>query len=190
MKSIFITGKTIRREWGLTEIGSSDNDGYWGSYGEPQLCPDGYFVYGYRQKTEPRQGKGDDTALNAVELLCHGARAMTHPVPITGSTQKWGSWSSPAYCQGENNPVTGFQMKIEKRQGDGDDTAANAIDLYCKHGGYIVAYRNTEWGNWRSIVKCPYSEAVMGIKTRVERVLGDGDDTALNGVRLICHKYP
>ena len=172
----------------MTEIWSSDNDGYWGGWGSAQYCPQGSFVYGYRQKTESKQGGGDDTALNAIELHCVGPN-NNGLVRITSSTQKWGNWDSPSYCSGHGNPVTGFQMQIEKEQGKGDDTAANGIKLFCKNGGHILAGRHTNWGTWRSVVKCPHGTAVVGIKTRIEKSVGKGDDTALNGVRLICFDY-
>ena len=80
-------------------------------------------------------------------------------------------------------------MKIESMQGSGDDTAANKVDLYCKHGGSISADTATSWGSWTSVQMCPNGMAVNGLSTRVERNRGSKDDTALNGLKLYCKTY-
>ena len=82
-------------------------------------------------------------------------------------------------------------MNIDPPEGSGDDVAGNNMMLLCKNGEYISASTNTPdyWGRWKSVRTCPPGEAVMGIKTRIERMRGSGDDTALNGVRLYCAKY-
>ncbi len=46
------------------------NSGSWGVWSDPQFCPDGYYVCGLKQKVEPRQGDGDDSAMNAVAFYC------------------------------------------------------------------------------------------------------------------------
>ena len=52
-----------------TQINFS-NSAPWGSWSDPVYCPEGQYVYGLRQKVEPQQGKGDDTAMNAVAFYC------------------------------------------------------------------------------------------------------------------------
>lgn len=45
--------------------------GPWGRWQGEIRCPDNYFVCGLEQKVEPRQGgDGDDTALNAIRMIC------------------------------------------------------------------------------------------------------------------------
>ena len=44
--------------------------GHWGDWRAVRMCPAGQYVCGYRSRFESRQGDGDDTALNAVELYC------------------------------------------------------------------------------------------------------------------------
>ena len=46
------------------------NSAPWGNWSDPLYCPEGQYVYGLRQKVEPQQGKGDDTAMNAVAFYC------------------------------------------------------------------------------------------------------------------------
>ena len=73
--------------------------------------------------------------------------------------------------------------------GNGDDTAANNVHMNCKDGEKITAFVNTRWGGWTEYVYCPTGQAVVGIQTRVERNQGEGDDTALNGIRLLCSDF-
>ena len=42
----------------------------------------------------------------------------------------WGYWSEPVYCP-EGYYVCGLKQRVEGRQGDGDDTAMNAVGFYC-----------------------------------------------------------
>ena len=46
------------------------NAGGWGDWSDPLYCPAQHYVCGLRQRVEKRQGKGDDTAMNAVEFYC------------------------------------------------------------------------------------------------------------------------
>ena len=43
----------------------------------------------------------------------------------------WGSWSAPEYCP-EGQYVYGLRQRVEARQGNGDDTAMNAVAFYCR----------------------------------------------------------
>jgi hypothetical protein len=45
--------------------------GLWGDWGPAQSCPQGERAIGFQLKVEsPQPGDGDDTALNAIALLC------------------------------------------------------------------------------------------------------------------------
>ena len=41
-----------------------------GDWGKVEYCPEGEKATGFSLKTEREQGRGDDTALNAIALLC------------------------------------------------------------------------------------------------------------------------
>ena len=43
----------------------------------------------------------------------------------------------------------------------------------------------TVWGDWTEYIHCPEHLKVIGYKLRVEEEI-DGDNTALNGVQLLC----
>jgi len=48
--------------------------------------------------------------------------------------------------------------------------------------------RVTNWGNWGSWERCPTGSFATAFQLRVEQNVGDGDDTALNGIKLYCAK--
>ena len=157
--------------------------GFWGKWGAEQLCPNGQYVLGFQLKSEKYQGKKpDDTGLNGIKLLCSGGGI------VTSKTEQRGKWLAWQKCKGDE-PVTGFQIQIEPRQGGGDDTAANNVNLWCKGGNYIKGVSYTKWGSWSKLLHCPSGKAVIGIQTRVEAGCGSCDDTALNGVKMLCGNY-
>lgn len=46
------------------------------------------------------------------------------------------------------------------------------------------------WGAWTKIAMAPPGHYVAGIQVRFEASQGDGDDTAVNAVKLWCRKFP
>ncbi|APJ02734.1 hypothetical protein [Silvanigrella aquatica] len=154
-----------------------ETDGFWGDWGFYDKCPLGQFVDGYTLLSEEEQINGDNTTLNGIVLHCSGgARA-------TSSMSKWGSWVKPAYC---NGPVKGFAIQIKPQKGNEDDTAANDLMLVCNNNSIAHAETRTHWGHWSHIYYCPTGQVILGLITRVEKQQYNGDDTALNGVRMIC----
>ena len=182
-------GKQCLANIGITVLQSRATNGFWGNWEKVSTCPDGHFVYGYRLRSEEQQNRGDDTALNDIELRCADKNLQEDYTSIYSSYSSRGTFSPLTYCHGSDNPVIGFRMRMEARVRGGDNTAANDVDLYCKKGGHISAEVNTNWGDLTQALRCPSGQAVMGIATRVEPNQGEGDDTALNGVVLFCKNY-
>ncbi|XP_060936556.1 vitelline membrane outer layer protein 1 homolog [Limanda limanda] len=52
----------------------------------------------------------------------------------------------------------------------------------------LTVTNGQQWGTWRWPEMCPDQFFAIGFSTRVESKQGDGDDTAMNGIRLICGK--
>ena len=87
-------------------------------------------------------------------------------------------------------------MDTEPGQGSGDDTGTNNMHAKCHRPSKdsrqyeLSGHSPAPWGHrqrWSS--SCPIGSAVCGIKTKVERPQGNGDDTALNDIRMYCCKY-
>eukprot|EP00727_Mastigamoeba_balamuthi_P010587 m51a1_g6150 hypothetical protein (533) ;mRNA; f:299154-301044 len=164
------------------------NDGQWGDWGYLSSCAAGRLARGFVTKSEGNQGKGDDTALNSVRLVCEGSSTQDGPTSLQGP---WGSWDEPVLCPA-GSYVSAFQVQEEKFCGAKcDDTALNAIKVRCRNRAGLevlvdVSHTKTSWGEWSKWYSCPAGTAVTGIRTRVEPRQGDGDDTALNAIRLRC----
>ncbi|XP_069801097.1 vitelline membrane outer layer protein 1 homolog [Dendropsophus ebraccatus] len=162
---------------------SVNNGGYWGDWGNAERCPPETSARGFSLKVErPLGSSGDDTALNTIKLYCAPTGTRASKAEITSSQGNWGVWTSIYWCPSGN--LISFSLRVEKPQGDGDDTAANNIMMQCSdltiltgNGGYWGDY-----GSWSGV--CP--QGICGIITRVERGQGRGDDTSLNDVQFEC----
>jgi len=51
------------------------------------------------------------------------------PLDVEGGLV-WGSWRGATYCP-DNHYVCGINQRVEGRQGKGDDTAVNDLQIYC-----------------------------------------------------------
>jgi len=85
---------------------------------------------------------------------------------------------------------------VEKSLGDGDDTAANGIELFCgsrqnpqKYFGSITSHVGP-WGDWFNIRSCKRKpgevEFLSKFATLVEASQGDRDDTSMNNIAFKC----
>jgi len=161
-------------------------EGSWGSWRAEAVCPTGMFAQGFRQRVEaPQQGNADDSALNAVRLICaQPGTARTRE--ISSHDGLWGAWSNPTSCP-TGQYITGAKMRIEAPQpGTGDDTAANDVKMVCSGGQEIAVNNGGPWGDWTSPVSCPSGTAVCGLQTRFEDSQNERDDTGMNGLKLVC----
>ena len=60
-------------------------------------------------------------------------------------------------------------------------TPNKAVEEIVSHDGF--------WGDWKSVAMCPVGQYVCGFRSRIEKKQKDGDDTAMNGVRLKCCSF-
>lgn len=188
--SLESTGPTARADVVSEILVSSGNWGDWYT----ATCPIGQFATGYRLRVEPNQGSGDDTSLNAVQIECKSPTGGS-PTWISAHDGFWGTWNGSASCPNANaaqidNLLTSARLLVEPSQGSGDDTAANDANFKCSQGQELKAPGGRSFGSWSPYAACPANSAVCGIGARVEGRRGDGDDTAMNGLRLMCCSLP
>ena len=103
------------------------------------------------------------------------------------NTTNWGDWPNGIAMCPEGRFVHGFQIKNEGFQGPGDDTAMNAIRLYCgtSESAPSVTSLEGEFGDWKGNHFCQNGGFVNGFQLRVEES-GLVDDTAANNIRIYC----
>jgi hypothetical protein len=152
--------------------------GHWGTWAkEFEQCNEGYVV-SFSQKVEKWQGEGDDTALNGICLYCSDGKK------ICSKVGQWGTWAKSGTCPAGFN---GANFKVERPLGTReDDTAANQLELYCSSGGTFKTSNAANWGDWMGKMSCASGQKICGIKTRLEDQNPNTDNTALNGVELMC----
>jgi hypothetical protein len=157
----------------------------WGSFTNMVYCDANTWAIGFRQCVEQPCGDCDDTALNALELLC-GNKDETSVTSIMSHDGFWGDWSSYVRCPGKNNFLKGVSFKIEEHQGKKDDTAVNDAEFACSQSGKIRTSNGGPWGNWKPMKHCPPSTAICGFSLKLEYMQHEGDDTAANGAKFQC----
>ncbi|XP_056425950.1 vitelline membrane outer layer protein 1 homolog isoform X1 [Hyla sarda] len=160
-----------------------NNGGYWGDWGEMEHCPTGTSAIGFSLKVErPLGSHGDDTALNSIMLHCAPYGSTDVEGTIESTISRWGDWTHVPWCP--SGHFISFSLRVEKPQGRGDDTAANNIRMKCSDGTIIEGKGGYwgEYGDWSG--EC--AKGICGIRTRVEKPQGNGDDTALNDVQFEC----
>ncbi|CAF5187565.1 unnamed protein product, partial [Rotaria magnacalcarata] len=114
----------------------------WGEFTNMVYCDANTWAIGFRQRVEASCGDCDDTALNALELLC-GKKDGTYVKSISPHNGFWGDWSDAVRCPGRNNFLNGVSFKIEESQEKGDDTAVNDGKFACTRSSEIVASNGT-----------------------------------------------
>jgi hypothetical protein len=162
--------------------------GPYGDWRDEQRCPTGQWVLGASLIVEPDQGRGDDTALNGIHLICGTLEDKGRVTPISSGTGSWGNKTEERVCA--NGYVVGANLRIEGPQGSRDDTGAVDAEFRCENGDTLAASYRLGWGRWSDLKSCPSASAICGIKTKVESGLGRGDDTALNDAEFTCCSLP
>lgn len=161
---------------------SSEADGSWGNWGEKAKCPIGMFAWGYSLKIE-KSLSGDNTGLNSIKMFC-SENAISNP--IESATGQWGDWSETYSCSPANGPLKGFAMRTLWPRDHEDEVVATDILGICGDGTRIGGEMPEDWGSWSSDFMCPKDLNTVGFITRIEGYQGDGDDTAMNGMRMYC----
>lgn len=148
----------------------------WGKWGRGELCPAKTFVGAIELKDEEYQERGDDTALNGVNLLCINMNNGKEQKWISDKVASFGIWRGRKSCY--NGLATGFIFKSEPYQRGGDDTAAVDMALICTSSNgsktQLIGSGLHGWGRWTQTQHCPPNTAICGIKTQVEGYQGKG----------------
>ena len=75
----------------------------------------------------------------------------------TGGGTPWGKWSNTVYCP-PGTWAGGYSMRVEPAKPNNDDTAMNAIALYCydRNGSLVqrISPHQGYWGYWGEAVNC------------------------------------
>ena len=92
--------------------------------------------------------------------------------------------------------VYGYRLKSEASQGEGDDSALNAIELWCiKYGtsedtGSVTSIEGHR-GSWGRHAACRGNNNIMiGFDVKEEASIAGGDNTALNKIDIYCKNNP
>ncbi|WP_197047574.1 hypothetical protein [Planktothrix serta] len=101
----------------------------------------------------------------------------------------WGSWTRAVYCP-PDSWAAGYTIRVDVLSGPGDDTALNAVALYCRErNGHDVARISPHdgfWGSWREGANCPQGQFFTHFTLKVEPSRRNQDDTAANSVAFAC----
>ena len=164
----------------MIQVIASNRVTNWGDWTPFKSCKANQFVIGFRQKVELTLVEDDNTALNAIELICSDEEKLR-----TIKEGPLGEWSNELRCQGGMR-VNGFNIKQQKRI-NGDNTAANGLKLTCVDNSLLEAENDGEWGEWMvALKKCPLNTYICGFRVQIQKEQGSGDDTALNNVDFQC----
>jgi len=108
-----------------------------------------------------------------------------------------GDWGSMVMCP-DNFHVCGLKAQWKYNVGGWDDTAMNGLAVRCCSIEYHLARVDKfigigPFGKWYDMVLCPNIDKgwrLTGVSTRFEEYQGSGDDTALNGIKMMCETKP
>eukprot|EP00727_Mastigamoeba_balamuthi_P003516 m51a1_g13161 hypothetical protein (755) ;mRNA; r:56447-59204 len=167
-------------------ISFEGSEGDWGAWDQ---CEGYSFAAGMQTLSQESQGRGDDTALNGVQLACSNASGQQLSVfRPHSSVGPWGTWDQPQTCP-PGFFIAGFKVQNDESGSDKDGTGLNRIVFICRYGDkefFSGELGKTNGGEWSQEYLCPPGHAVSAIQTRLQARQGRGDDTALNGIRMRC----
>ncbi|CAF1535982.1 unnamed protein product [Adineta steineri] len=112
----------------------------------------------------------------------------TEGIPSVGP---WGIFFGYAYCPAKTWAY-GFQQRVQPAQYERDDTALNAVRLFCqeKNGtdSYAISSYDGRWGDWGDVVYCntTNNSFMYYAVFKIEDYQYGGDDTSANDFKSRC----
>jgi len=170
-----------------------------GVWSEFTRCPKDSFATAFRLKIEPFQSRGqyDDTALNAVQLLCFGATPDA-TMTLSALEGDYGAWSEWVSCPG-SSVLSAYQLKHHPKQWSGDDAGGIAVRFGCRSlaskkrvvRARLKADNEITWGEFLPVSSCPANSGICAMSTRYlpyqgNSIIGDFDDLSISDVRFEC----
>lgn len=148
--------------------GSKGKSGYWGKAGPFVSCPTGSYAYAFRQKIQPKQGKG--------------WRLPTQD-QITRACRPGGNAAGQMMCR---------TLRLKAKGGELDDTGLNGIEVRCRTAGgqetSASGIRSTVGpkGKWSKWAQCDRGDHIKSFRVKYEKKQGSGDDTGANQIEFRC----
>lgn len=102
--------------------------GKFGKYHKTKYCPKG-FATGYQLRSENHEPIDDVGAVD-FKLKCSNFDGSTSYAINTENVLPWGTWSPDRVCP-PKTAFCGLRTQVETKQGGGDDTSLNNVDLAC-----------------------------------------------------------
>ena len=122
--------------WSIGEwSGDLDSDGgmpdgnYWAA---SFSCEDGEYINTVKLRSQLPQGEKDDSGTNNVRMKCTDGKVL-NALTFTAEqpdTPDWGTWLDFESCP-LGYAISSLRVKIQKDQGEGDDTTINKIEFGC-----------------------------------------------------------
>jgi hypothetical protein len=97
--------------------------------GERVKVIEAYMAKKADEKLSDQVSRLDGRLTNLEGFLTKKRTPLPEPISPPGPGL-WGTWHGPAFCP-DNHYACGIEQKVEPQQGNGDDTAMNAVRVYC-----------------------------------------------------------
>ena len=171
--------------------------GYFGNWGGVTRAPSGSFLCGLEMRYEYKRSS-DHTATNGFRYtFCDQYQWDRQTVRSFDGEE--GEWLGVKMCP-RGYYVNAFRAKVQDKQGSGDDTGLNDLEIRChqpgtsnqkelRTGERLEQLKVQTQGTWREWKIAPAGYYPNGFHLRYEYSCSRCDDTAFNGFRLLFAKY-